>query len=294
MRFLQALRPVSVRNPGSGGRLPPVGIEVQRQGRTIFDLPLSHRFWRVRRARVRQRCCVSRSGDEGVERSPPRLIGMSLPSKTNRRAFLLATAAGGMGCRRGAATGYPGYCFVANEEGRSVAAVDLSKFRMAREIAIDGNPTAILSYARRSAIYVLTPQSGTIHEIDPISFSVRRKARVAPSCLSMRLSADGGSLWILSRESRALVQLTLDKFETAVRIRLPGAPSDFDLWADRPLPGSDGGLDIARVSLRREYRIGPGHRDGCRRRPGQGDRRGRRRAAPHPGHSRRSVCPGPE
>src|SRR5439155_5148544 len=200
MRFLQALRPVSVRNPGSGGRLPPVGIEVQRQGRTIFDLPLSHRFWRVRRARVREPRCVSRSGDQGVERSSPRLIGMSLPSKTNRRAFLLVTAGGGMGCRRGAATGYPGYCFVANEEGRSVAAVDLSKFRVAREIAIDGNPTAIVSHGRRPAVYALTPQTGTVHEIDPVSFTVRRKARIAPSAMSMRMAADGGSLWILSRE----------------------------------------------------------------------------------------------
>src|SRR5439155_23855677 len=95
--------------------------------------------------------------------------------------------------------------------------------------------------------------------IDPVSFSVRRKTRVAPSCLSIRLSADGGSLWILSRESRALVQLSLDKFETAVRIRLPGAPSDFDLWEDRAaisLP-AEGSLAIADLRQARVERVTP-------------------------------------
>jgi len=43
---------------------------------------------------------------------------------------------------------------------------------------------------------------------------------VAASAVSMRLAADGHSLWILSREARALIQVDLDRFQ-------PGeAPTD--------------------------------------------------------------------
>ena len=92
----------------------------------------------------------------------------------DRRAFLLAIAS--LSCRRPPSVGFD--AFVANREGRSVAAVDLTTFRVRREAGIDGNPTAIISHGQRPAIYVLTPQTGTVHELDPVSLSVRRKSRV--------------------------------------------------------------------------------------------------------------------
>ena len=180
----------------------------------------------------------------------------------NRRAFLLAIAPA-LSCGRRGAAGFPGYAFVTNEEGRSVVAVDLTKFRVSREIRIEGNPTAIISHPGRPAVYVLTPLSGTAHEIDPVSFAVRRKTRVAPSAMSMRLAVDGKSLWILSREARALIELKLDGFQTGARIRLPGAPEDFDLSAERAaisFPG-EGSLAIAglrQAQVERVVPAGPG------------------------------------
>src|SRR6478735_6743922 len=102
----------------------------------------------------------------------------------NRRSFLLSIAPV-VSCGRRATAGFSGHAFVANEEGRSVAVVDLTKFRVSRDVRIEGNPTAILSHPKRAAVYVLTPQSGTVHEIDPVSFAVKRKARVAASATSM-------------------------------------------------------------------------------------------------------------
>src|SRR5947207_11556023 len=115
----------------------------------------------------------------------------------NRRAFLLALTPA-LSCRRPPAIGFN--AFVANEEGRSIAAVDLTTFRVIRQIGIDGAPTAVISHELRPAVYCLTPQTGTVHEIDPADFVVRRKLRVAPSATSMRLAPDGRSLWILSEE----------------------------------------------------------------------------------------------
>ena len=168
----------------------------------------------------------------------------------DRRTFLVG-AATSLACSRPAATGFPGNLFVANQEGRSIAVVDLTKFRVSREIGIEGNPTAIISHWKRPAVYVLTPATGTVHEIDPASFSVRRKVRVAPSATSMRLSADGESLWILSREARALVQTPVDGFQTGARIKLPGAPEDFDLVPEIAVVSLPAEGSLAIASLRR-------------------------------------------
>jgi YVTN family beta-propeller protein len=178
----------------------------------------------------------------------------------NRRAFLLAVAPAA-GCRHLPAAGFD--VFVANEDGRSVAAVDLTTFSMRKEISIDGNPTAIISHGQRAAIYVLTPLTGTVHEIDPAALVVRRKARVAPSAVSMRLAGDGKSLWVLSRESRALVQLDLNTLRTGARIRLPAVPEDFDLtseYAAISFP-AEGAFAVARLSSARiEHMISGGHK----------------------------------
>ncbi len=164
-----------------------------------------------------------------------------------------------LACQRRMAVGFPGYAFVANEDGRSVAAVDLSTFSVTKEIAIDGNPTAILSHWRRPAVYVLTPQSGVVHEIDPASLSVRRKARAGPSATSMRLAPDGNSLWVLSREGRTLTQLGVDAFQAGARIRLPGAPGDFDLTAERAAVSfpDEGAFAVAGLGSARVERVFP-------------------------------------
>src|SRR6266705_7030437 len=103
----------------------------------------------------------------------------------NRRAFLLALSPA-LSCRKQPAIGYN--AFVANEEGRSIAAVDLTTFRVIGQIAIDDAPTAVISHGARPAVYCLTPQTGTVHEIDPAALTVRRKVKVAPSAISMRLA----------------------------------------------------------------------------------------------------------
>ena len=169
----------------------------------------------------------------------------------HRRTFLLAIPS--LSCRRPPYVGFD--VFVANHDGRSVAAVDLTTFRVRREAGIDGNPTAIISHGRRPAIYVLTPQTGTVHELDPVSLSLRRKSRVAPAAICMRLATDGKSLWILSSE--ALVQLDLAGFRPGASIKLPAIPEDFDLtpeYAAISFP-SEGAFAIAALSSARVERM---------------------------------------
>jgi YVTN family beta-propeller protein len=149
----------------------------------------------------------------------------------SRRALLSSSVALLPGCRPKAA-GFPGYAFVANEDGQGVAAVDLNAFVLARHVPLGASPTSVAASSTRKAVYALTPQSGLVHEIDPTRLEVRRRARVARSLTSMRLSQDGQTLWVLSAEARQLVRLPLEQFQPDMRIPLPAPPVEFDLTAD--------------------------------------------------------------
>ncbi len=158
---------------------------------------------------------------------------------------------GACGRRKGA--GFHGYAFVANQEGRAVAAVDLIAFAVARHIRLDASPTAVLADPVRPAIYALTPETGTVHEISTGTLAVRRKAQIARSAVTMLGSAEGGSVWVLAREPRQLVRIALDSFRAESRIALPAEPVDFDLAPNGEMGavsfGASGGAGI--VDLRR-------------------------------------------
>ena len=121
---------------------------------------------------------------------------------------------------------------MANQGGRSVAAVDLNRFVLARQIPLEGAPNAVIAHPTRAAVYVLTPDNATIYEIEVASLAIKRRTRPAQSAISMRLAGDGLSLWLLCREPRALVRVPLDTLRAAERIPLAHEPGDF-IWVSR-------------------------------------------------------------
>jgi len=149
------------------------------------------------------------------------------------RRSLLLTPAALLGCRKPKATGYSGYCFVANQNGRSLAVVDLTTFRLWRPVPLDAAPSMVLPHPRRPAVFALAAESGVVYQVDVASLAVARRARAGNRAVSMRLSPDGDALWVLYREPAALVELDPDSLQQRHRIRLPIAPDDFDLSADR-------------------------------------------------------------
>src|SRR6202050_3207128 len=87
-----------------------------------------------------------------------------------RRTCAFGGLAGGSGAlsacgRHAKVRGFPGYAFVANQEGGAIAAVDLQVFAVARHIRIDGSPTAVLAHPKLDRVYALTPDPGLVHEI---------------------------------------------------------------------------------------------------------------------------------
>ena len=107
-----------------------------------------------------------------------------------RRAFVATSGATLAGCRR-KATGFPGYAFVANRGESSVAAVDLSRFAVARQIRLEAPPEAVVADAARGSVYVLAPTGGFLYEIDIPNLTVKRKLALGGTTPSMQLSPAG-------------------------------------------------------------------------------------------------------
>jgi len=150
----------------------------------------------------------------------------------SRRALLLSSAAA-FGCRRPPkATGYTGYCFVANQKGRSVAVVDLNNFHRLPAIRLDSEPSLVLAHPARPKAFVLAPAAGTVYEIDAASFSVSRRVPAGEQLVSMKLDPAGDSLWVLSRNPATLIQISLDSLQPRRRIHLTAPSDDFDLSPD--------------------------------------------------------------
>jgi DNA-binding beta-propeller fold protein YncE len=150
----------------------------------------------------------------------------------SRRTFLKVSGALGpaavlSSCRRHRA--FSGYAFVANQEGRAIAAVDLTLFAVTRYIRLDGAPTAIVADPPRQNVYALTPDNGLVHEIRADRLALGRTLSVARSAVSMRLSADGQRIYVLSRDPRRLVSVALANFRVEWSAALAGDPFDFDV-----------------------------------------------------------------
>jgi DNA-binding beta-propeller fold protein YncE len=142
-------------------------------------------------------------------------------------------AAGALSCRRKRGDGFNGYAFVANQEGRAIAAVDLTAFAVARHIALDGAPTEVIAHPSQPLVYALTPDTGTVYEIETGSLSVKRKVWLGGPATSMLREPgdDPQCLWILSGPGKRLLRLPFDSLRVSADIRLPVHPTSFDLGA---------------------------------------------------------------
>ncbi|MDP8981082.1 MAG: YncE family protein [Acidobacteriota bacterium] len=151
-----------------------------------------------------------------------------------RREAIQATLGAGLvsalGCRRKKALGFSGYAFVANQEGNSVAAVDLEVFAVARHIHLDASPTQVL--AGRMAAWALTPDTGSIHEIRADTLTFSRKVRIAAAAAGALMAPDNQAIYVLCRDPRKLVKLAAPSLKTVWEAPLAGDATHFDVAPD--------------------------------------------------------------
>jgi DNA-binding beta-propeller fold protein YncE len=150
----------------------------------------------------------------------------------SRRSVLLGAAAA-FGCGHRKARAFFGFCFVANQESRSITVVDLTRFRVRKHIPLDAAPSAIIAAPSQPKVYVLTPETGTVYEIEAGALAVTRRAHVGRQAAAMQCSPANDALWVLSRDPAQLVELPFDKFKPARRIALPAPGDAFDLSREK-------------------------------------------------------------
>src|SRR5262249_8586213 len=156
----------------------------------------------------------SKDGSSGSRRRSISMLAYSVSYEAflTRRRLLLAMAATA-GCSRRKGRGFPGYAFVANAGGRTIAAVDLDRLLLAQQIGLDSSPSAVLRCPWRPAACVLSPETGTLCEIDAEKLVVSRKARLGAPAISVKIAAEKGSLWVL--QSQSLVNIEHNRFRPA-------------------------------------------------------------------------------
>jgi DNA-binding beta-propeller fold protein YncE len=166
------------------------------------------------------------------------------PSFT-RRAVLALPFAAACTSRR---AGYRGYAFIANEEGRAVAAVDLEALAVARHIPLDAAPVDVLAL-KRPFVYALTAENGAIQEIRADRLSFTRKLTVGFKAISMLLSSDQQAMYVLTREPRALVRVALDRFAVDWKLPLPEDPHAFAISPDEKSAVVSAGQSVRFIDL---------------------------------------------
>jgi DNA-binding beta-propeller fold protein YncE len=160
----------------------------------------------------------------------------------SRRA-LLAGSAAALGCGHPKATGYRGFCFVANEAGPSVSVVDLTRFRLRKRIPLDSRPSQVVAHPNELKALVLCPDTGSVCEIDATKLAVTRKARAGEAAIAMRVSPAGDAVWVLT--PGALVEVPLNTMQAGRRIRLDAPAHAFDLHGKRAVVAHDRQVTVA-------------------------------------------------
>lgn len=110
--------------------------------------------------------------------------------------------------------------------------VDLTHFRVRKQIPLDDAPAAVVAHPTAPKVFVLAPDAGTVYEIDVVTLAVSRRARVANQAVGMQVSPGRDALWVLASDPATLIELPFASMKPARRIRLSAAPSDFDLSSE--------------------------------------------------------------
>jgi YVTN family beta-propeller protein len=175
------------------------------------------------------------------------VIRRAVRSSVTRRALLALPLAAACTSRR---TGFRGYAFIANEEGHAVAAVDLEALVVARHIPLDSAPVDVLALQNtRPFVYALTPENGSIQEIQADRLSFARKLAVGSQAISMHLAPDERALYVLTKDPKALVRVALDRLTVDWKLPLSEDPHEFAISADGKMAAVSAGQSVRLVDL---------------------------------------------
>ena len=177
-------------------------------------------------------------------------------STLTRRQILLATLAGGAACKPKRSSGFSGHAFVASEEGRAIAAVDLTGFVVSHRIAVNGAPVAVKAHPQRASVYVLLSGTPEVSEIDAKRFEVSRRATLTGEGVQFQLDPKGETLWVAIRKPAQLLPIATETMKAGAPIALPAAPVAFEIAMKTGAAAvslADGSVVIADLASRKAF-----------------------------------------
>ncbi len=132
-------------------------------------------------------------------------------------------------CGRGSVAAPLGYAFVANQDGNAIAAVDLGALALAKLIPLNSAPSQVLPCPPTGAILALTPDNGTIHQIDPATLNLVHSTKAATRAIAMHLAPDNQTLYLVAARPRRLIALATEDLRVLWSLNLPAPPASFDV-----------------------------------------------------------------
>lgn len=152
--------------------------------------------------------------------------------KISRRDWVLGGAAflGASACGPTKGTGYPGYALIATAGQASVAAVDLTAFRLAKSIPVAGEPDSVTATPDGGA-FALLGNAGTIASISP-DLTVNRQRKIAGRLSALRLMPGGKQLVTVNPDSDEVLLVDANTLQIRWRRRLHETPGHVDVTRD--------------------------------------------------------------
>ncbi|MGE5326322.1 MAG: hypothetical protein ACM3NO_04730 [Deltaproteobacteria bacterium] len=135
---------------------------------------------------------------------------------------------------RAASRPKPYVAFVANQQGNSVAAVDLGSLQMLASIPVGPSPTQVVARPGAREIYTVS-STGSLEIIGFPALQVLRTLTVGRSAASLLFSQDGREAFVLDPAENRIVFVDCGLNRVAGRLHLNGKPSSIALSQDGKL-----------------------------------------------------------
>lgn len=129
-------------------------------------------------------------------------------------------------CARKKPSGFPGYAIVSTAGENSIAVVDLSLFRLAKQVDIGAPPAAVVTSGERS--FVLTPSTGSVHVFDA-AFRRLSSHKLADQLAGIRLSSDHKLLVAIANAPAEFIVVDARSLQMVGRQKLDAPPLALDV-----------------------------------------------------------------
>ncbi len=142
-------------------------------------------------------------------------------------------------CGRKGGAGFRGYALIATAGEESITVVDLSEFRITKQVPVGESPQAIVTGGPADSSYVLTPRTGSIHVLDR-HFNRLKSRKIADELSGFRLMPGGKRLMAIAGHSRELIEADAKSLDVTRRWKLSAEPVTLDVSNDGAVAISTG------------------------------------------------------